>query len=178
MIRGTGLVVPPVGNHVDTGAPMSTNRRIYLDFNATAPLVPAARDAMVEAMADVGNPSSVHAEGRRMRDRVERARNAVAQLVGWPREQIVFTSGGTEANWLGVHALAKVAEERGLPRIVATTKIEHPSLRGAIEALRFRGWQVVYEVTGDPIGLVAVAVVNHELGSLVNRGWLSWAKEH
>src|SRR6187549_3225100 len=119
---------------------MSTNRRIYLDFNATAPLVPAARDAMVEAMADVGNPSSVHAEGRRMRDRVERARNHVAALVGRPREQIVFTSGGTEANWLGVMALAAAAERRGLPKVVATTPIEHPSLKGAVDALVQRGW--------------------------------------
>src|SRR4030095_9480837 len=95
-------------------APMSTNRRIYLDFNATAPLMPAARDAMIEAMADVGNPSSVHAEGRRVRDRVERARNQVAALVGRPREQIVFTSGGTEANALGVRTLAAAAIDRRL----------------------------------------------------------------
>ena len=59
---------------------MSTQRRIYLDFNATAPLVPAARDAMVEAMGDHGNPSSIHAEGRRMRDRVERARMAMRKI--------------------------------------------------------------------------------------------------
>lgn len=148
---------------------MSTNRRIYLDFNATAPLVPAARDAMVEAMADVGNPSSVHAEGRRMRDRVERARNQVAALLGRPREQIVFTSGGTEANWLGVLGLAAVAEQRGLPRVVATTEIEHPSLRGAVDALRARGWQIAMldEVTDrTDVGLCAYAAVNHELGTL------------
>jgi cysteine desulfurase len=152
---------------------MSTNRRIYLDFNATAPLVPAARDAMVEAMADVGNPSSVHAEGRRMRDRVERARNQVATLVGRPREQIVFTSGGTEANWLGVMALAAAAEKRGLPKVVATTSIEHPSLRGAVEALRARGWSVRVlppdpekaDSLGD-IGLIALALVNHEVGTV------------
>jgi cysteine desulfurase len=156
---------------------MSTKVRIYLDFNATAPLVPAARDAMVEAMADVGNPSSVHAEGRRMRDRVERARNAVAALMGRPREQIVFTSGGTEANWLGVLGLAAVAEQRGLPKVVATTRIEHPSLRGAIAELQRRGWQVI-EVPHDAptdvtaaglatAGLVAVGLVNHELGTIL-----------
>lgn len=143
---------------------MSTQRRIYLDFNATAPLVPAARDAMVEAMADVGNPSSVHAEGRRMRDRVERARNQVAALVGRPREQIVFTSGGTEANWLGVMALAAAAEARGLPRVVATTAIEHPSLRGAVDALVARGWRRADP--DEPVGLVALAIVNHELGTV------------
>lgn len=145
---------------------MSTNRRIYLDFNATAPLLSVARDAMVEVMADVGNPSSVHAEGRKMRDRVERARNQVATLVGRPREQIVFTSGGTEANWLGVMALAAAAEKRGLPRIVATTPIEHPSLRGAVEALRARGWEVVSLDRAAEAGVVACALVNHELGTI------------
>jgi cysteine desulfurase len=144
---------------------MSTNRRIYLDFNATAPLVPAARDAMVDAMADVGNPSSVHAEGRRMRDRVERARNQVSALVGRPREQIVFTSGGTEANWLGVMALAAAAEKRGLPKVIATTKIEHPSLRGAVAELERRGWQLG---TVDEAGVVAMAIVNHELGTIAD----------
>ena len=147
---------------------MSTNRRIYLDFNATAPLVPAARDAMVEAMGDVGNPSSVHAEGRRMRDRVERARNQVAALMGRPREQIVFTSGGTEANWLGVMALAAAAEKRGLPKVVATTPIEHPSLKGAVDALLQRGWKRAphYVDLPEELGLLAVGLVNHELGSM------------
>ena len=164
---------------------MSTQRRIYLDFNATAPLVPAARDAMVEAMADVGNPSSIHAEGRRMRDRVERARNQVAGLVGRPREQIVFTSGGTEANWLGVMALAATAEARGLPKVVATTPIEHPSLRGPIDALRSRGWAVdLLPVTdraeigpgGRSPGLFAAALVNHEIGTILPEAVLAWAR--
>src|SRR5258706_5650248 len=121
---------------------MSTQTRIYLDFNATAPLADAARTAMAAAMAEVGNPSSIHAEGRRARDRVERARAQVAALVGRPVEQIVFTSGGTEANALGVLALAKVAEQRGLPKVVATTSIEHPSLIGAARSLQARGWTV------------------------------------
>lgn len=140
---------------------MSTNRRIYLDFNATAPLVPAARAAMIDAMSDIGNPSSVHAEGRRVRDRVERARNQVAALLGRPREQIVFTSGGTEANWLGVMALAAIAEQRGLPKTIATTKLEHPSLEGPVEALIARGWQ-----HAESASVVAMALVNHELGTI------------
>jgi len=143
---------------------MSTRPRIYLDYNATAPLVPAARDAMVEAMADVGNPSSVHAEGRRARDRIERARRQLAELVGRPREQIVFTSGGTEANWLGVRTLAAEAERRGLPRVIATTKLEHPSLRGAIAQL---GWQIVDIADEVEVGVVAAALVNHEIGTIL-----------
>jgi cysteine desulfurase len=162
---------------------MSTNRRIYLDFNASAPLVPAARDAMTEAMAHMGNPSSIHAEGRQMRDRVERARNQVAGLVGRPREQIVFTSGGTEANWLGVMALAAAAEARGLPRVIGTTAIEHPSLRGAVEALRPRGWEVLVVGTDGAADLperrpsvLAAGLVNHELGTVLpNRLW-AWAQ--
>src|SRR5688500_9371628 len=65
----------PVGDHVDSSPAMSTNPRIYLDFNATAPIVPAARNSMTAALEIVGNPSSIHAEGRAARDLVERARN-------------------------------------------------------------------------------------------------------
>jgi cysteine desulfurase len=145
---------------------MSTQPRIYLDYNATAPLVPPARSAMCEAIADAGNPSSVHAEGRKVRDHIERARNQVAALAGRPREQIVFTSGGTEANWLGVMALAALVEQRGLPRVIATTKIEHPSLRGPIASLVARGWQVAGLADEQPLGIAAFAAVNHELGTL------------
>jgi cysteine desulfurase len=143
---------------------MSTRPRIYLDHNASTPLAAPARAAMADAMADVGNPSSVHAEGRRARDIVERARRQVADLVGRPREQVIFTSGGTEANELGILALAAVAEQRGMPRVIATTPLEHPSLRGAIAALAGRGWQVVTDPAGASI--VAGALVNHEIGTV------------
>ncbi|HVK85514.1 MAG TPA: aminotransferase class V-fold PLP-dependent enzyme [Kofleriaceae bacterium] len=145
---------------------MSTNRRIYLDYNATAPLVPAARAAIAEALGAVGNPSSVHAHGRRVRDLIERARNHVAQLAGRPREQVVFTSGGTEANTLGVLGLARLVEGRGGPRVVASAKIDHPSLRGAVASLVERGWTVVESGTTTQVGLVTVSAVNHELGTL------------
>jgi cysteine desulfurase len=157
---------------------MSTNPRIYLDFNATAPLRPEVRAAMTQAMEDAGNPSSIHAEGRRMRDRVERARDQVARLTGRPREQLVFTSGGTEANALGVLGLAAVAEARGLPRVVAAAGLDHPSLTGAVAALAARGWQhrpLAVTADGalaaprlDGVGLVALAAVNHELGTTLD----------
>jgi cysteine desulfurase len=79
-------------------------RRVYLDWNATAPLRPEARAAMLEAMDVVGNPSSVHAEGRAAKAIVEKARGQVAALMGCEPSEVVFTSGATEAaaavlNW-------------------------------------------------------------------------------
>jgi len=71
--------------------------RVYLDWNATAPLRPEARAAMLEAMDVVGNPSSVHAEGRAAKGLIEKARGQVAGLVGCEPGEIVFTSGATEA---------------------------------------------------------------------------------
>jgi Fe-S cluster assembly protein SufB len=76
----------------------ATEDRIYFDHNATAPLRPEAKAAMLAAMEQVGNPSSVHAEGRRARAIVERAREQVAGLVGAKPSEVVFTSGATESN--------------------------------------------------------------------------------
>lgn len=76
--------------------------RIYLDHNATAPVRPAARDAMTAALLAGGNPSSIHAEGRAARSRVEQAREAVAELCGVRTTEVIFTSGGTEANALAL----------------------------------------------------------------------------
>jgi cysteine desulfurase len=146
---------------------MSTNRRIYLDFNATSPLHPAARAALTDAMEAIGNPSSIHEEGRRVRARISRARTQVAALLARPADQVVFTSGGTEANVLGVRALAALAEREGRPRVIATTPLEHPSLRGAVASL---GWRV----TGldDPEACVAAfGAVNHELGTIEARAF-------
>ncbi len=76
--------------------------RVYLDWNATAPLRPEARTAMIAAIDVVGNPSSVHAEGRGAKMIVEKAREQVAALVGCAPVQVVFTSGATEAAMLGL----------------------------------------------------------------------------
>lgn len=83
---------------VSSAPTLSAVRRGYLDYNATAPLRPEAKAAMVEALDVVGNPSSVHAEGRRARSIIEAARESVARLVGAKSSEIVFTSGASEAN--------------------------------------------------------------------------------
>lgn len=78
---------------------------VYLDYNATAPVHPAAADAMIDALRTVGNPSSVHAFGRRARARVEDAREAVATLIGASSDSLLFTSGGTESVALALRGL-------------------------------------------------------------------------
>jgi len=99
--------------------------RVYLDWNATAPLRPEARAAMAAAMELPGNPSSVHAEGRAARRLVEDARAQVAALVGAEPRNVIFTSGGTEANML---ALAPgLIEGRPCDRLLVSG-IEHPSV--------------------------------------------------
>ncbi len=85
-----------------------TVQRTYLDWNASAPLRPEARAAMLRAMDEVGNPSSVHAEGRRAKAIVERARAQVADLVGCAPSAVIFTSGATEAAALALSGFAEV----------------------------------------------------------------------
>src|SRR5687768_9792121 len=108
----------------------SMNERIYLDWNATAPLRPQARAAMTAALEHVGNPSSVHFEGRRARDWVERARAQVAALVGARPDGVVFTSGGTEANMLALSPWIERGDERWPRDRLLVSAIEHPSVLG------------------------------------------------
>ncbi|MBK7539012.1 MAG: cysteine desulfurase [Myxococcales bacterium] len=157
-----------------TAAPRAT--RIYLDHNAGAPLLPAARAAMLAALEHGGNPSSLHEEGRQARQVIERARNQVAGLLGAPREEVIFTSGGTEADQLGILGLAQRAERQGRPRRVATSGLEHPAVQGAVRylvrALRWERVELAVDAHGrlqlpdrpEALGLVAVGWVNHELG--------------
>ena len=80
--------------------------RAYFDYNASAPLRSEARQAMVQAMDCVGNPSSVHAEGRDAKAILERAREQIAQALGAQGADIIFTSGATEAAGLALHGRA------------------------------------------------------------------------
>jgi len=98
--------------------------RIYLDWNATAPLRPEARDAALTAFAAGGNPSSIHAEGREARRIREDSRDIISGWLGVDREAITFTSGGTESNVLALTALAKARP--GRPALVSA--VEHPSV--------------------------------------------------
>jgi cysteine desulfurase len=102
-----------------------SQRLAYLDWNATAPVRPEVRAAMAETLAGSGNPSSVHRFGREAKRALEQARTRVAALVNAAPADIVFTSGGTEANHLAL---------RGFPgRRVIVSAIEHDSVRGAAQ---------------------------------------------
>src|SRR5262245_41973119 len=100
------------------------NSAVYLDYNATAPLRPAAAEAMARAQGLAGNPSSVHSFGRQARATLETAREQVAALAGAKPAQVVFTSGGTEANNLALLG-------SGRTRLLVSA-IEHDSILAAV----------------------------------------------
>ncbi len=109
---------------------MSISRTsVYLDYNATAPLRPEAKEALLRALESPANPSSVHAAGRAARDLVERARAEVGALVGVPAGSVTFVSGGTEANALAIES-AKVA---GVQRIIISA-VEHDAVTETAKA--------------------------------------------
>ncbi len=111
---------------------------VYLDHNATTPLDPRVRDAMLPFLdARFGNPSSRHEYGRQARAAVEDARARVAAAVGAHATEVVFTSGGSEANNLAIKGVAA----RLRPGIVATSAIEHPCVREPARQLARHGWQ-------------------------------------
>lgn len=135
------------------------NGRIYLDWNATAPLRPEAKAAMERALLLTGNPSSIHGEGRAARRLLEQAREAVAALVGAEPRMVSFTSGGTEANMM---ALSPHLERDG-PHVHAggllVSAVEHVSVRagGRFPADR------VETIPVDSSGIVDLAWLEHRL---------------
>jgi cysteine desulfurase len=155
---------------------------LYMDWNATAPIHPEVLEAMTDAAERAwGNPSSAHAVGRAARAVVESARESLALLLGWCARDIVLTSGGTEANNLGLLRVFAGAGEQ-IRGTCVTSRLEHPSVTRVAEMLQARGAQVVWlgvtetgridpgevervlaSATALPT-LVAVQAVNHETG--------------
>src|SRR2546421_1308462 len=122
---GRGAICKRFGKMVPRGeAIVWMTDRLYPDWNATAPLRPEARAAVLAALEVDGNPSSVHAEGRAARRLIERAREDVAALVAAEPRNVVFTSGGTEANAL---ALPPVSQGTRPARLLVSA-IEHASV--------------------------------------------------
>jgi cysteine desulfurase len=152
--------------------------RIYMDWNATTPLHPQVSDVMVAAFRFLGNPSSVHAEGRKARSLVEEARAAVAGAVGARPRDLVFTSGGTEANALALQPGLKRNQGGAVERLLVSA-IEHPSVlaggafpREAVEVADVTGAGIIdlgrlrQMLRGGPPTLVSVMLANNETGAI------------
>src|SRR3954471_16435106 len=112
---------------------MAEGQRTYLDHNATSPLRPEVAEALLRAQALPGNASSVHAEGRAARAAIEAARDKVAALVGATAKEVVFTSGGTEANNTVLSPGFRRGGQSGATRLLVSS-VEHPSV---LEGHRF-----------------------------------------
>ncbi len=127
--------------HELTAVPLAM-RTIYLDYNATTPIAPSVQEAMLPFLAEhYGNPSSGHALGRACREAIEDARTRIASLLGAAREEILFTSGGTESNNL---ALKGIAWKNGLTgrRHLVISAIEHPAVSEVAKFLARNGFSV------------------------------------
>ena len=135
---------------------------IYLDYNATTPIDPRVRAAMLPYLGDqFGNPSSTHAFGRSAWAAAERARRQVADLLACAPEEVVFTSGGSESDNLAIQGVAFASRARG--RHIVTSTIEHPAvLNTCLYLAEQHGFDVTY-VDVDGHGRVDPEVVRHAI---------------
>jgi cysteine desulfurase len=151
---------------------------IYLDHNATTPLLPETWEAMRAVTTEgVGNPSSAHAAGRKARQHLETARERMAELLGATPEEVIFTSGATEANNLAILGLAAPGE-RG---VILAAPLEHPCVIEPLKQLSDAGFAIEWlpvtphgtveqkailaRVT-EQTRLVSLMLVNHETGAI------------
>jgi cysteine desulfurase len=155
--------------------------RIYLDYNATSPVLPDVVQTMARVLADVpGNASSVHAFGQAAKAVVDDARIDVARLIGADPTEVVFTSGGTEADNLALRGAADALEPTARRHLV-TTGIEHEAVLNTVKVLERRGWRVTVlstgpsgvlspealrEVVTPETGIVSVMHANNEVGTI------------
>ncbi len=155
--------------------------RIYFDHNATTPLDPAVAEAVSRVLReDFGNPSSVHHFGQRAKALLDDARSAVAALIDADPGEVVFTSGGTEADNLAIRGAAQALEPAGRCHLIASA-IEHEAVLMTLKALAHRGWkttllpvgasgivsiEALREALTDETALVSVMVANNEIGTI------------
>jgi cysteine desulfurase len=165
----------------------SAKKRIYIDYNATTPLKPEVKAAMIEDLEVYGNASSMHADGRMAHGRVEEARQAVGQLLGAPAEDIIFTSGGSESNNTVFQTMRRLASDNQGVRLAAgrtefiTTAIEHPCVLNSASYLKSLGFKITFlpvdeygkikmdalkkALNGNTL-LVSVMMANNEIGTI------------
>jgi cysteine desulfurase len=155
--------------------------RVYFDHNATTPVDPSVADAMVLALREeFGNASSVHRFGQQAKAILDEARTAVATLIGAEPSELVFTSGGTEADNFALRGAAEALEPTGRRHLIATA-IEHEAVLVTLKALARRGWKttlLAIDETGivkpetleaaltDDTAVVSVMHANNEIGTI------------
>jgi cysteine desulfurase len=154
---------------------------IYFDHNATTPVDPAVVDAVCHVLRDdFGNASSVHRFGQRAKAILDEARSAVAELVGGDPSEVVFTSGGTEADNFALRGVAEALEPAGRKHLIASA-IEHEAVLNTLKALAKRGWtttllpvdasgvvkvEALESALTDDTALVSVMHANNEIGTI------------
>lgn len=155
--------------------------RVYFDHNATTPLDPGVLEVVTRVLRDeFGNPSSVHHFGQRAKAVLDDARTEVARLIGGEPSEVVFTSGGTEADNFALRGVAEALEPTGRRHLIATT-IEHEAVLVTLKALARRGWtttllpvdatgivspDALREAITDQTALVSVMHANNEIGTV------------
>jgi cysteine desulfurase len=154
---------------------------VYFDYNATTPLDPEVIEAVARATREVfGNASSIHRFGQRAKAALDDARSATAALIGGDPSEVVFTSGGTEADNFAIRGAAEALEPMGRRHLIATA-IEHEAVLNTFRSLARRGWRTTLlpvdhsgvvspdrlrEAITDDTALVSVMHANNEIGTI------------
>jgi cysteine desulfurase len=162
--------------------------RIYLDHNATTPVDRVAAEAMMRALEHLfGNASSVHYYGQQAKAAIDDARSAVAALIGAEPAEVIFTSGGTEADNFAIRGAAEALEVTGRRHLI-TSGIEHEAVLNTFKALAKRGWRTTVlpldqtglvapdrlrSVMTDDTALVSIMHANNEIGTIQPIGELA-----
>ena len=158
-------------------------QRIYLDYNATTPLRPEVRDAMMPYLIDAfGNGSSIHAYGREARTAIDTAREQVAELISAKSpSEIIFTGSGTEADNHAIKGLTELQKSRGEGNHIITSSVEHHAVLHTCHYLEQRGFEVTYlpvdrygrinfeqlrDAIRDTTVLISIMHVNNENGTI------------
>ncbi len=156
-------------------------QRLYLDHNATTPLLPEVADRLDRVSREVwGNASSVHHFGQQAKAVLDDARSDVAALIGGDASEVVYTGGGSESDNFAIRGVAEALEQAGRKHLIATA-IEHEAVLNTLKALGRRGWRVTLlpvDATGivsadalrdritDDTALVSVMHANNEIGTI------------
>jgi len=155
--------------------------RVYFDYNATTPLSPETADAVAHTTRDLfGNPSSVHHFGQQAKAALDEARSAVAALIHGDPSEVIFTSGGTEADNFAIRGVAEALEPTGRKHLIASA-IEHEAVLNTLRALQRRGWRTTLipvdrtgivspdrlrEIIAGDTAIVSVMHANNEIGTV------------